>query len=86
VLATIHSARWAVAYLVIFGVGTITGMVLMTTALGSAIHFWHRRALRFDRSLRLASGLISLAFGVIVAYQIGYVGGLFTDHPTWFPR
>jgi high-affinity nickel-transport protein len=86
VLATIHNATWAIAYLLIFGVGTITGMVLMTTALGSAISFGQRRTLRFEKSLRLASGLISVAFGLVVAYQVGYVAGLFTAHPHWSPR
>jgi high-affinity nickel-transport protein len=86
VLATIHNAAWAVAYLLIFGVGTILGMVLMTSALGSAIAFGQRKALRFERGLRVATGLISLAFGIVVAYQIGYRGGLFTDHPHWTPK
>ncbi len=31
VLSTIHSPLWAIAYLVVFGVGTIAGMMLMTT-------------------------------------------------------
>jgi high-affinity nickel-transport protein len=86
VLATIHNAAWAVAYLLIFGVGTILGMVLMTSALGSAIAFGQRKALRFERGLRVATGLISLAFGIVVAYQIGYLGGLFTAHPHWTPK
>jgi hypothetical protein len=35
--------------------------------------------------MRLAAGLISLAFGFYLAYQIGIVDGLFTGHPQWTP-
>jgi len=34
----------------------------------------------------LASDLLSLAFGLVLAYQIGVVGGLLTNHPQWTPR
>jgi hypothetical protein len=33
VLTTIRDARWAVGYLLVFGLGTVAGMVLMTTAI-----------------------------------------------------
>jgi high-affinity nickel-transport protein len=34
----------------------------------------------------IASGLLSLAFGLFIVYQMGFVNGLFTRHPTWVPR
>ena len=34
VLATIRNPWWALAYLLVFGVGTIAGMMLMTIAIG----------------------------------------------------
>jgi hypothetical protein len=36
--------------------------------------------------LRMASGLISLAFGLVLVYQICLVEGLFSGSPTWTPR
>jgi high-affinity nickel-transport protein len=45
----------------------------------------HRFALLSGR-LRIASGVISLAFGLFVAYRIGIVDGLFTANPQWTPR
>jgi high-affinity nickel-transport protein len=33
VLTTIRNPRWAIAYLLVFGVGTIAGMMLITAAL-----------------------------------------------------
>jgi high-affinity nickel permease len=85
VLTTIRDPRWAVAYLLVFGVGTIAGMMLITMSLASTLH-WFGRSRRFSRQLALASGLISLGFGILVAYQTGIASGLFTGHPTWTPR
>ncbi len=85
VLATIRNPYWGVAYLLVFGVGTIAGMMLITMSLASTFHFMGRSH-RFFRMLAVASGVLSLAFGLMVAYQIGFVDGLFTGHPHWTPR
>ena len=87
VLAAITTPLWSVAYLLIFGIGTIAGMMIITAAisipfaLGGAGQF-----LRLQRGLRVASGLISLGFGLVVAYRIGIVDGLFGGEAHWTPR
>jgi len=86
VLATIPHPKWAVAYLFLFGVGTIAGMMLITGAMGAPIVYGDKRFLRLNDGLRVASGLISVAFGLFLVYQIGFVSGLFTTHPQWTPR
>jgi hypothetical protein len=35
--------------------------------------------------MRLAAGIISLVFGLYLAYQIGFVDGLFAGNPNWSP-
>ena len=85
VLATIHNARWAVAYLLVFGVGTVAGMMVITMSIASTFHLV-RGGLQFTRRLALVSGLLSLGFGLFVAYQICVVNGLLTAHPHWTPR
>ena len=85
VLTTIRDARWAVAYLLVFGVGTIAGMMLITMSIASTFHLVGR-SLRFSHRLAVASGLLSLGFGLVIAYHIGFVDGLFTAHPTWTPK
>lgn len=85
VLTTIQDPRWALAYLLVFGIGTIAGMMLITMSLASTFH-WVGRRRQFSRQLALASGLLSVAFGLLVAYQTGVVDGLFTGHPHWTPR
>jgi hypothetical protein len=34
----------------------------------------------------VASGLLSVAFGLFLVYKIGIVNGLFTGHPYWTPH
>lgn len=86
VLGTIRDARWAVLYLLIFGVGTIAGMMLITAALALPFSFAGYRFGWLNKGLITASGIISLGFGLFVSYQIGFVDGLFTAHPSWTPH
>jgi ABC-type nickel/cobalt efflux system permease component RcnA len=86
VLATIPNPRWAVIYLLVFGLGTVGGMMLITMSIASAFTFMGKRRQNFSHRLGLVSGLVSLAFGMLLVYQIGFAGGLFTSHPHWIPR
>jgi high-affinity nickel-transport protein len=85
VLSTIHDPQWAVLYLLVFGIGTIGGMMLVTTALALPFSFAGHKFAWLNRSFVIGSGLLSLGFGLFVCYQIGFVGGLFTVHPHWTP-
>lgn len=86
VLATIRDPRWAVVYLLVFGIGTIAGMMLITAAISLPVVFAGRFSARIGWGLRVSSGLISLGFGLFLVYQIGFSGGLFSGHPQWTPR
>jgi len=86
VLTAIPNPRWAVAYLLVFGLGTVGGMMLITMSIASAFSFLGKGRQKFSHRLGLVSGLLSLAFGILLVYQIGFAGGLFTSHPHWTPR
>jgi high-affinity nickel permease len=86
VLTTIRDPGWAVLYLLVFGVGTIVGMMLITSVIAMPIAYTGARFVRVNRGLRVASGLISLGFGLFLAYQVGIVNGLFTGHVQWMPH
>ncbi|MGA8437234.1 MAG: high-affinity nickel-transport family protein [Candidatus Sulfotelmatobacter sp.] len=86
ILTTIGNPRWAMVYLLVFGAGTVGGMMLITMSIASAFQFFGRRHQNFSHWLGLASGLVSLAFGLLLAYQIGFRNGLFSGHPQWTPR
>jgi high-affinity nickel-transport protein len=87
VLAAVRDPVWAMAYLLLFGAGTILGMMLITTALAAPFAFSRTTLPRFNWQLRVASGLISFGFGLLLIYQIGFTdGGLFTATPNWQPH
>lgn len=84
VLTTIRDPLWAIVYLLVFGVGTIAGMMLITMAVGLTFSRASRSSV-LNQGVRVASGLISLAFGIYLAYKFGLAKGLFTSHPNWVP-
>jgi len=86
VLATIRDPRWSIPYLLVFGVGTIAGMMLITMAISLPFSFAGTRFASLNRGLITGSGLLSLGFGLFLAYHIGFVDGLFTSHPNWTPQ
>ncbi|HET6681690.1 MAG TPA: hypothetical protein VFG84_10855 [Gemmatimonadaceae bacterium] len=86
VLATIRSTSGAIAYLVIFGAGTVAGMMLVTLLFAAPARFAARRASRMQRGIRLAAGALSIAFGMLLARELVVHGGLLSDTPTWSPR
>jgi hypothetical protein len=85
VLTTIREPRWAVLYLLIFGVGTIAGMMLITAAIALPFSFAGYKFAWLNKGLVFGSGVLSLAFGFFLCYQIAFVDGLFSAHPTWTP-
>ncbi len=86
VLTTLHNTHWAVAYLLVFGIGTIAGMMVITVALASALRYSSAKSAWLNRYLGTVAGFLSLAFGLFIVYQMGFVHGLFTHHPTWTPQ
>ncbi len=85
-VALIPSPVWALAYLCVFGLGTIAGMLLVTASIAVpsllAVHRFHG----LNRTLRIASGVASVAFGLFLAHRIGFVDGLFSASPAWTPQ
>ena len=77
VLPIIRNPLWAMMYLLIFGVGTIAGMMLVTAAVAAPITYSANRFRAFNRYVGAAAGVLSLIFGIYLVYQIGFVDGLF---------
>lgn len=81
ILPTIRSPHLALAYLLVFGMGTVIGMVLITTLLGVPIVMTSNRFARANRYIVIASGLVSVALGLFMAIETGVAGGLFSASP-----
>jgi nickel/cobalt exporter len=86
VLSTIKSPLWSTAYLLVFGVGTMAGMMLMTAAISVPLVYTGKRFFKINRRLTAISGLASVAFGIFLVYRIGFVDGLFTSQVHWIPQ
>jgi ABC-type nickel/cobalt efflux system permease component RcnA len=69
VLATLRSTASAVVYLLIFGIGTIIGMTVLTAVMAYPVSM----ALRYRRArqaLALCAGVGSIAFGLVYGYRL----------------
>jgi high-affinity nickel-transport protein len=86
VMAAISDPWWAIAYLFLFGLGTIAGMMVMTTILALPIGYTGRRFSGWNHAMTFASGLLSVGFGLFLSYQIAIAGGLFSASPQWTPH
>ena len=86
VMTTIRDPWWAIAYLLLFGAGTVAGMMLITALISMPIVWSQRNFSSWNQGMAVASGLISLSFGFFLTYKIAIVDGLFTNHPQWTPH
>ncbi len=77
VLATIKSTALAFGYIVIFGIGSIGGMMIMSLVLSLPLHLTAASFTRTNMAVRALAGVFSLGFGLFMAYEIGFVEGLF---------
>jgi high-affinity nickel-transport protein len=86
VMTTIRDPWWAIAYLLLFGLGTVAGMILITALIAMPIVWSQRRFSSLNHGITVVSGLISLSFGFFLTYQIAIVDGLFSNRPQWTPH
>jgi high-affinity nickel permease len=77
VLTTIKSTKLALLYIGIFGVGSIGGMMLMSTVIGLPFMLTASKSVLLNKIVRGIAGVTSVAFGLFLAWQIGVVNGLF---------
>ena len=87
VLTLVRDPIWAFIYLLLFGAGTICGMMVITLGLSAPFALTSSALPRINFPLRAAAGLISFVFGLFLIYEIGFAeGGLFTEAPNWQPQ
>lgn len=86
IVPLIPDPRWAAVYLLVFGFGTVVGMTLITLSIATPSLLLAARMAGMQRSLRLASGAVSVVFGLYLAHKVGFADGLFTSKPNWQPR
>jgi ABC-type nickel/cobalt efflux system permease component RcnA len=76
ILASISSRPLALAYIGIFGLGSVGGMFLMSALIGLPFSLTSKYD-RANKIIRTTAGMVSVCFGLFLVYQIGLVEGLF---------
>lgn len=77
VLPLMHDAFGAITYLLIFGVGTVAGMMIVTAAIAAPIRYAAEHSANWHRVLGGLAGATSFCLGAFLVYQIGFVQKLF---------
>ncbi len=75
VLSTINSVPLGLAYIAIFGAGSIASMAAMSTLIG--LPFAKTRNHNLSRMLKYVSAVIALAIGIGMMYELGVIEGVF---------
>ncbi len=74
VLPTIESASLGLLYIVVFGIGSIGGMMLMSMIVSLPMYLTASHFNRINFWLRAFAGLFSVALGLWIAYEKGFAG------------
>jgi sulfite exporter TauE/SafE len=69
IVPTIGSPWLALAYTIVFGIGSIGGMVAMSFLIGLPMHFTLNRFAVLNRTVRLIAGVFSLGLGGLIIYE-----------------
>ena len=85
-LAAINEPRAAIGYLIVFAVGTLAGMLILSALMEFSMAALAQKWKAAERLLSFGTGLLSLLFGLYVLYATGFSHGLFSSHPRWEPR
>ncbi|WP_437275576.1 high-affinity nickel-transport family protein [Sorangium sp. So ce375] len=85
VLTTVRDPRWGIGYIALFGVGTIAGMTLITGVLALPFAYARARTSGIHNAFGAVASLLSVGFGLFLAYDISVGSGLFTANPQWIP-
>ena len=69
IVPSIASPTVALLYIVVFGVGSIGGMMAMSFLIGLPVHFTAGRFAAMNKVIRLAAGVFSFGLGTIIVYE-----------------
>ena len=77
VLSTMPSVTHGLLFLLLFGIGSILAMLLFSGLIGLPFKLTDGLSLRLNLWVQGVAGIVSVALGIFIMWQIGFVGGLF---------
>ncbi len=69
ILPTIEAPVVAITYILIFGLGSIAGMMAMSFLIGLPFHFTAERFNYLNKTVRLCAGMFSFGLGAFILYE-----------------
>ncbi len=72
VLATIPSAVAGLIYIAVFGLGSVGGMLVMSSLISLPFVLTRKRFSKLSEGLQVVVGLFSLSFGLFLVWQYGF--------------
>lgn len=72
VIPTIETKTLGLIYIVIFGIGSIGGMMIMSFLVGLPFYFSALKFDRFNRILQVVAGGVSVILGLMIMYEKGF--------------
>ena len=86
VLSTIKSPLWSTAYLLVFGFGTMVGMMLMTAAISMPLVYTGKNFFNINRYL-IAFLVLPVWLSAFFLFTTSVLSmGLFTSQVHWIPQ
>ena len=73
VLSTISSPLVGLSYILVFGVGSIGGMMLMSLLLSLPFHFTAKTFGGVELTMRGLAAAFSISLGLFMIYKIGFL-------------
>lgn len=77
VLSTVDSVLSGLSYIALFGIGSIVGMLAVSTIIGLPFVFTAKKFEGLNKCIRIAAALVSIGLGVSIMYEIGIIEQLF---------
>ena len=77
VLSTVDSVMNGLAYIALFGIGSIVGMLAISTVIGIPFVFTAKRFGRINKYIGIVAALVSIGLGISIMYEIGVLEQLF---------
>lgn len=80
ILLTLQAAQTTLAgitYIALFGIGSIAGMAMLSVIIAVPLRYSAASLTWVHNGLQAAIGIITIAIGGVIVYEIGIAGGLF---------
>ncbi|MEE8133224.1 MAG: hypothetical protein V3T40_06595 [Nitrososphaerales archaeon] len=71
ILSTVDSVVTGLVYITLFGMGSIIGMLLISTAIGLPFVFTAKKFGRINKYIRIVAAAVSIGLGISIMYKVG---------------